>query len=410
MSDAATAEQSDFDRIIDRTATNSIGVDGYRTFLFDGDDVVLPCADSDAVPMWVADMAFASAPAAIEAMIERIEHPIFGYTAIIDDGLFDAFAGFCDRHYGWRPQREHLVTSPGIVPALYDLVEHILAPDQKVLTLTPAYAFFERAAIHHGRTFLSSALVESDDGNYAIDFDDLEAKLADPLVRAFILCHPHNPTGRVWTEDELRHMAELCLANDVIVVSDEIHCDLLRSGLTHTPLAKLLPETDQIITCMSSSKTFNLAGLGIANVIIPNDEIRDVWLDRNFDTVNPISVAAAIGVFRDGDPWLTQLRSYLDGNFEFVRRTLADRLPAAGFRIPGATYLAWIDLGEYFSPDVDLTRFYAEQAGVLLEGADKFVSDAAGHVRLNLACPRSVLAEGLTRLIASTSSAAMRAR
>ena len=402
MQSARSAVEFDFDRIIDRTNTNTIAIDGFRKFLFDGDDIVLPCADIDVISMWVADMAFASAPPAINGMIERIEHPIFGYSAIIDDELFDAFAGWCERYYGWAPQREHFLTSPGVVPALYDLVEHILAPDEKVLTLTPAYAYFERATIHHGRALVTSGLVESDDGQYSIDFADLEAKLADPELRLFFLCHPHNPTGRAWSEDELRRMGDLCLANDVIVVSDEIHCDLLRSGLTHTPLAKLFPESDQIITCMSASKTFNLAGLGIANVIIPNDEIRDTWVDRNFETVNPISVAAATGVFRDGDAWLAQLRTYLDANFEFVRDTLADQLPDAVFHVPDATYLAWIDLRKYFSCDTELTRFYAERAGVLLEGPDKFVADADGHIRINLACPRKVVKEGLTRLVAAT--------
>jgi cystathionine beta-lyase len=403
MHDAGSAAEFDFDRIIDRAGTNTIGIDGFRKYLLDDEDIVLPRPDRDLISMWVADMAFASAPAAIDAMIERIAHPIFGYTAIIDDELFDAFAGWCDREYGWTPQREHFSTSPGIVPALYDLVEHILDPDEKVLTLTPAYAFFERAAVHHGRTLVTSGLVESD-GGYTIDFTDLEAKLADPELRLFFLCHPHNPTGRLWSEHELRRMAELCFANDVIVVSDEIHCDLLRSGRKHTPLAALFPESDQIITCMSASKTFNLAGLGIANVIIPNDEIREIWIDRRFETVNPISVAAAIGVFRNGDAWLAQLRSYLDANFEFVRATLAVELPEAVFQIPDATYLAWIDLRKYFSPDTNLTRFFAERAGVLLEGADKFVADADGHVRINLACPRAVLEEGLARLVAATLS------
>ncbi len=404
MRDAASAVTFDFDRIVDRTNTNSIAIDGFRQFLFGGDDIVLPCADNDAISMWVADMAFASAPAAINGMIERIEHPIFGYSVIIDDELFDAFSGWCDRYYDWAPQRDHFLTSPGVVPALYDLVEHILEPDEKVLTLTPAYAYFERAPIHHGQALVTSGLIESDDGQYTIDFVDLEAKLADPELRLFFLCHPHNPTGRAWSEHELRRMGELCLANDVIVVSDEIHCDLLRTGLTHTPLASIFPESDQIITCMSSSKTFNLAGLGIANVIIPNDEIRKIWKDRNFETVNPISVAAATGVFRDGDAWLAQLRTYLDANFEFVRKTLADQLPDAVFHVPDATYLAWIDLRKYFSPDTHLTRFYAERAGVLLEGPDKFVADADGHIRINLACPRAVVEEGLSRLISATLS------
>jgi cystathionine beta-lyase len=394
----------DFDRIIDRTNTNALATDGFRNFLFGGQEVVLPCTDSDAISMWVADMAFASAPAAIDAMVERIAHPIFGYTAIIGDQMFDAFSGWCARYYGWVPGREHFVTSPGVVPALYDLVEFILEPDEKVLALTPAYQYFERAPTYHGRALVTSGLVQSDDGRYTIGFADLEAKLADPELRLFFLCHPHNPTGRVWREDELRCMAELCFENNVLVVSDEIHCDLLRGGLTHTPLAKLFPESDQIITCMSASKTFNLAGLGLANVIIPNDEIRRIWVDRSSPIVNPISVAAATGVFRSGDAWLGQLRSYLDANFEFVRATLADQLPDAVFQIPDATYLAWIDLRSYFSTDIDLARFFAERTGVLVEGADKFVADAEGHIRINVACPRTVVEEALTRLVAATLS------
>ena len=206
----------------------------------------------------------------------------------------------------------------------------------------------------------------------------------------------------MWTTDELRQMAELCFANDVMVISDEIHCDLMRTGLTHTPLAKLFPESDQIITCMSSSKTFNLAGLGFANVIIPNDEIREIWLDRNFPIVNPISLAAAVGVFTDGDAWLAQLRTYLDANFALVRDVVAEQLPDAVFRVPDATYLAWIDLRRYFAPDIDLTRYFAEKTGVLLEGGHKFVADGAGHVRLNLACPRSVLDDAMTKIVAAT--------
>jgi cystathionine beta-lyase len=403
MHDSGGAVEFDFDRVIDRGGTNSIATDGFRQYLFEGGlDVVLPCADSEALAMWLADMAFASAPAAIDAMRERIAHPIFGYTVLVDDELFDAFSEWCDRCYGWIPEREHFLTSPGVVPALYDLVEHVLGPDEKVLTLTPAYSPFELAATHHRRQLVTCGLLESDDGRYSIDFADLEMKLADPGLRLFFLCHPHNPTGRVWSDDELRGMAELCFAHDVIVVSDEIHCDLLRSGLTHTPLAKLFPDSDQIITCMSSSKTFNLAGLGIANVVIPNDEIRGIWVDRNFPIVNPISVAAAIGVFRGGDAWLSQLRGYLDANFELVHDTLSDQLPDAVFRIPDATYLAWIDLREYFSPGVDLTRYYAERGGVLVEGGHKFVADADGHIRINLACPRPVVVEALARIATAT--------
>ncbi len=392
----------DFDQIIDRRGTNAIATDGFRNYLFDGEDVVMPCADDDALVMWVADMAFAAPPAAVDAMRERIERPIFGYTVLLDGSLYDAFAGWCERHYEWVPEREHFVTSAGIVPAVDDLVEYIVKPGEKVLTLSPAYGPFETAATKHGHQLVTCGLLESNDGQYTVDLEDLEKKLADPDLRLFILCHPHNPTGRAWAEGELRAMAELCFANDVMVVSDEIHCDLLRTGLAHTPLAKLYPESDQVITCMSSSKTFNLAGLGIANVIIPNTELRKIWLDRKFPVVNPISAAAATGVFRDGDPWLEQLRAYIDTNFALVRDTLADQLPDAVFRIPDATYLAWIDLRAYFSADIDLTRYFAEHTGVLLEGGHKFIADAEGHVRINLACPRSVVENALTKIVAAT--------
>ena len=396
----------DFDEIIDRSNTNAMAKQGYQNYLFNGQEPVqLPCAEDDAISMWVADMAFASAPAARSAMIDRIErHPIFGYSALLGNEMFDAFSNWCDKYYGWRPERDHFVNSPGVVPALFDLVEFILQPDETVLTLTPAYGYFKHAPAHHERELVTCGLVADSDGRYSVDFDDFEAKISDPKMRVFFLCHPHNPTGRAWSDDELRRMAEICFANDVIVVSDEIHCDLLRTGSTHTPLAKLFPDSDQIITCMSASKTFNLAGLGLANIVIPNDEIREIWIDRNSPLVNPVSVAAATGVFSDGHQWLADLHTYLDANFAYIEHTLAGRLPEAVFNVPDATYLAWINLSAYFDADINLTRHFAETAGVLLEGGDMFVADADGHIRVNAACPRSMLAEGLGRIIEATLS------
>ncbi|NNE46827.1 MAG: putative C-S lyase [Rhodothermales bacterium] len=394
----------DFDEIIDRNNTNAAARDGFRGYLFDGDDFAMPCEDHEVVAMWVADMAFASAPAAIDAMRERIDHPVFGYTAVFDDQLFDAYRDWCVEHYDWKPERDHFLTSPGVVPALYDLVEHILQPDEKVLTLTPAYGHFKNACDHHGIELVTSGLVADAAGWYSIDFDDLEAKLADPKMRLFFLCHPHNPTGRVWTDDELRQMGELCLANGVIVVSDEIHCDLLRHGVSHTPMAKLFPDSDQIITAMSSSKTFNLAGLGSAIVLIPDENIRNVWQDRNSPLINPVSMAAVAGCFRNGEEWRNQLRTYLDANFAYVKDVLSTQLPDAVFQIPESTYLAWIDLSHYFDADINLTRFFAEHGGVLLEGGDMFIADADGCIRVNLACPRATLTDGLNRIIAAVPS------
>ena len=203
-------------------------------------------------------------------------------------------------------------------------------------------------------------------------------------------------------------MAELCFANGVLIVSDEIHCDLLRTGRRHTPLAKLFPESDQIVTCMSSSKTFNLAGLGLANVIIPNDEILTRWQDRHFPVVNPISMAAATAVFARGDEWLEALKVYLDANFVLLDQMLADRLPAAVFRVPEATYLAWIDLGAYVPAGLNLTTYFAEWAGVLVEGGEKFVADGGDCIRLNLACPRSQLEAAMTGIVEATLALAQR--
>ena len=220
----------------------------------------------------------------------------------------------------------------------------------------------------------------------------------------FYLCYPHNPTGRSFTIEELTRFVELCEANDVLIISDEIHCDLLRVGLTHEPLAKLFPDNDRIITAMSTSKTFNLAGMGFAFVIIPNPELRQIWHEHAFILHNPISVAATVGVLTNGDPWRQGLREYLDMNFAYLEKRLGRSLPKAVFSIPDATYLAWIDLQEYFPKELNLTRYFAEAEGLLLEGGDMFVTDGDAHVRLNLACPLAMLTDGVNRLVSAIDS------
>ncbi len=392
----------DFDRVIDRAKTNAIAVEGFREYLLDDAELALPCPDADAIAMWVADMAFGTAPVALEAMHDRIDHPVFGYTIPLDDEFESAFRGWCQRRYGWVPNPEHCLPAPGIVPALYDLIALTLDPGDKVVVNTPAYEPFESAIIHRGCELVASPLIRGADGQISADLDHLAATLADPAVRMFILCHPHNPTGRSWTDAELQAMAELCFANGVLIISDEIHCDLLRTGRRHTPLAKLFPESDQILTCMSSSKTFNLAGLRLANLIIPNDEIRDRWQDRHFPVVNPVSLAAGTAVFARGDEWLEQLKVYLDANFAFVGQKLADGLPEAVFQVPDATYLAWIDLDAYVPSGLNLTHYFAERTGVLVEGGEQFVADGGACIRLNIACPRAQLDEALTRIIEAT--------
>ncbi len=392
---------ADFDTVIDRRGTNAIAVDAFREYLLaDYPDLQLPCDDADAVAMWVADMAFAAPPTVVDAMRDRLDHPIFGYSVLADDTFYEAYADWCTSRYDWRPAAEHFFATPGVVPALFSLVDYFVGPGQKVFTLTPAYGFFETPVNDRGREFVKCSLTKNA-GQYEIDFDAFEALVTDPAMRMFFLCHPHNPTGRTWTDGELTRMAELCFDNDIIVVSDEIHCDLLRAGQSHTPLAKLFPASDQIITCMSSSKTFNLAGLGISQIVIPGEELRAIWDDRAAPIVNPISLAAATAAFRTGEPWRQELLAHLDANFDYVATTIASELPQATFSVPDATYLGWIDLGRYFAPETDLTHYFATTAGVLIEGGEKFIADADGYIRVNVACPRVTLADGLKKIVAA---------
>ena len=287
--------------------------------------------------------------------------------------------------------------SNGIIPALYELVQYICKEDEKVLFLTPSYAYFKYAADFSNRIPICSDLIDND-GYYTIDFEDFEKKAADKKTTLFILCNPHNPTGRVWKEEELKKLGKICEKYDVWVISDEIHCDLLRCDKQHIPLAKLFPNYKRIITCMAPSKTFNLAGLMISNVIIPDDNLREVWLSKHYNFDNPLSVAGAQAAYEKGEDWLKELQKYLDKNFEFTKEYLNKNLPKAKFKISEATYLAWVNLEEYFDKTENLPIFFANKAGVLLEGGNMFVQNSDCFIRLNLACPKSILEKGLKRI------------
>ena len=229
----------DFDEIIDRKDTNSENVEGFRSYMFsDEPDIELPVPDDELIRMWVADMEFAVAPEICEALQERIDKRIFGYTSVFDSGYYDAFSGWCRKRYGWDFPREELVFSPGVIPALYELVELLTEPDEKVLFMTPSYGFFRHACRYSGRQFVCSDLI-NDGGHFRVDLDDFAAKAADPAVKLVIWCNPHNPTGRVWTESEAREVAGIIEKNGLWVISDEIHCDLTRKGQQHIPMGKI---------------------------------------------------------------------------------------------------------------------------------------------------------------------------
>ena len=391
-----------FDEIIDRRHTNSENVDGWRPYIFHcGPERVFPYKDEEFIRMWVADMEFAVAPEIRQAIIDRVNRQILGYSIVSDDGYYEALRTWCESRYGWSFPKEQLTFSPGVIPALYQIVEDLVKPTNgKVLTMTPAYGFFLHACEYNDVELVTSPL-KKENGRFEMDWADFEKKASDPAVKVLMLCNPHNPAGRIWTEDELRRMAEIIERYQLWVVSDEIHCDLIRTGLRHIPMGKIMPDYERLITCMSASKTFNLAGLLHSNIIIRSDEERARFQarDKNIGAVNPLSIAAHKAAYEHGGAWLEQLKAYVDGNLKLVDEFLKGNIPAARFTIPEATYFAWVDLGDVLPQVADLPDFFANKAGVLLEGGDGlFVGNAKGYVRLNLAMPRAMVQTGLERI------------
>ena len=387
-----------FDEIIDRRNTNAMNTDGFRSYIFHADETMtFPYKDEEFIRMWVADMEFATPDVVIDGIRARLDKRIFGYTRVFDNAYYEAFSGWCRRRYGWGFEKNQLVMSNGIIPALYELVDYITKPDEKVLFLTPSYAYFKYAADFNSREAVCCDLV-NDDGYYTVDFEDRARQAADQKTTRVILCHPHNPTGRVWREEELQRMAQIIEQHNLWVISDEIHCDLLRIGQAHTPMGKIMPDYDRLVTCMAPSKTFNMAGLMISNIIIRDEALRALWLRRHYNFDNPLSIAAAQAAYEKGEHWLEALRSYLDRNFACAEQYLKRHLPESKFRVSEATYLAWVDVSAYFEPDEQLTLFFANEAGVLLEAGNMFVRNSDRFLRLNLACPQSMLAEGLKRI------------
>ncbi len=392
----------DFDAIIDRRHTNALNTDGFRGYIFHaGPEKVFPYKDEEFVRMWVADMEFSVAPEILDALRQRIDRRIFGYTGLYDSEYYHIFAKWCRDHYDWNFPEEQLCVSSGIIPALYQLTELLCAGDDKVLVNTPAYGYFAHAAEYVGAEVLTSPLHKKADGAFELDYEDFEKKCAHPQCKVVFWCNPQNPTGRMWTEEELRKAAAIMEKYDLWVVSDEIHCDLIRCGRRHIPMAKVMTDYPKLITCMAPTKTFNLAGLAFSNIIIRDKALRDRFRgrDKMIGMVNPMSLTAAEAAYTQGSAWHEALKAYLDDNFAFVKAFLTRELPEAVMYIPEATYLAWVDMNQCLPQGTDLPDFFANKAGVLLEGGNSlFVGNAEGYIRLNLAMPRSIIETGLTRM------------
>lgn len=395
----------DFDEIIDRKHTNALNTDGFRGYIFGDTEgkMKFPFKDDEFVRMWVADMEFAMCSDVIQAIKDRADKRIIGYSQVFEPDFYEAYNAWNQKMYGWTYPKEEICFSLGIITALYMLVDLLLGDHDYAIINTPAYGYFQHPIDERHKHAIHNKLKCDAQGNWTIDFDALEKDASNPFAKLLIWCNPQNPTGRVWTEEELRKVAAIVEKHNLWIISDEIHCDLLRQGVKHIPMAKIMPEYKKLITCTSVSKAFNMAGMMFAEIIIRDEELRKLYISETNTyamNLNPLSIAAHTAAYAKGHDWLDQLKTYLDGNFKLVKETFARELPDITFQIPQATYLAWVNMNPYLGDVEDIPDFMANKAGVLLEGGDAlFVDNAKGYIRLNLAMPRVIVDKGLQRIV-----------
>ncbi len=398
----------DFDKVHSRRHTGSVKWDHvFKDGVIVARDNDNPAHDEDALlPLWVADMDFVCPQPVIDAIVERAGHGIFGYTLPMD-GFYEAIGRWAQSRYDWRVEREWIALSPGVVPAMNVAVQTYARPGDQILIQGPVYYHFMRAPTNHGIDFVSNDLVyDPQSATYNIDFDDFEAKAGDPRTRVAMLCNPHNPTSRVWTRDELQRLADICIANDVLIVSDEIHCDLIFNDNVFVPIASLSEAIAQnSVTMMAPSKTFNLAGLKTSYTIIPNPELKAQYvkglLKLGLFGGNTMGILTTEVAYNEGGAWLKAMLDYVWANYEFTRDYFARELPTVQVIEPQGTYLLWVNCGPLgFSPDERKRRIY-EQAGVFLDDGSMFGSAGADFERINLACPRATLTKAIERMAAA---------
>lgn len=389
-----------FDEIIDRRETNAMNVEGYKGYLF-GDADTSDLEDHDElIRMWVADMDFATPDVVLDAIKDRLDKKILGYTNLFGTDYYDAFVSWTERRFGYTFPQDHLVFSHGIVAGLIELVSYICDEDDKALILTPSYGPFKMACDKNHIETVYSPMINHN-GYYEIDFEDVRKKVETENIKLCIFANPHNPTGRVWSEDELKQFGQIMADNDVWIISDEIHCDIKRAGQTHIPFAKAVPDYDKIVTAMSQSKAFNIAGLMFSNIIIPNRRLLKTWKLHHFSSENPLSIVATQAAYEKGEDWLAAMNDYLDDNFKYLANFLQQELSHAEFKIPEATYLAWVDLSYYIKEkeiNEPIAKYFIKHAGVIIEGQEQFVHNAEGHIRINIAIPREVMKKGLQKI------------
>lgn len=375
----------DFDQVPDRRGSGSLKWD----------------VGAGELPMWVADMDFPTCPAVREALAARVAHGVFGYTDVTEEWR-RAVCGWFSRRHGLEPDPDWLIFATGVVPILSSVVRKLTTPNENVLLLTPVYNIFYNSILNNGRRPLEVPLVYAD-GAYRMDFAALEAGLADPQTTLMILCNPHNPVGKIWDRETLERIGVLAARHHVVVVSDEIHCDLTDPGRAYVPFASV-SETcrENCVVCFAPTKTFNLAGIQTAGAMVPNPFLRHkVWRALNTDEVaepNVFAMPAAVAAYTEGDEWLDALRAYLFENKQTVRRFLSERLPAVRL-VPGeATYLLWLDCAAYTDDSARLAAEIRAKTGLYLSDGVQYGKGGETFLRMNIACPRARVLEGLERL------------
>lgn len=376
----------DFDTIVPRRGTNSYKWDS--------------APNDDTLPMWVADMDFRTAPPIVEALAQRVQHGIFGYTKV-PDAYYDALTGWFARRHGWQIEKQWIIYTSGVVPALSAIIKAMTVPGDGVIVQTPVYNCFFSSIRNNGCEIISNELIR--EGNtYRMDFDDLEQKATDSRTKLLLLCNPHNPAGRVWTKEELMRVGEICFRHGVFVVADEIHCELVAPGYTYTPFASLGAEyLDYSATCLSPSKAFNLAGLQIANIVVADEEVRrkvDKAININeVCDVNPFGVDALIAAYNESEEWLDALNAYLHSNYTFMKDFCENRLAEFPLTVLEGTYLVWMDCSVLHNTSEELEHLLMKDGRFWLNAGTMYGASGEGFMRWNIACPRSVLAEGLER-------------
>ncbi|HRB97434.1 MAG TPA: pyridoxal phosphate-dependent aminotransferase [Nitrosomonas sp.] len=371
----------DFDHEIDREGSHSVKYDG-RQGMF---------GKSDVIPVWVADMDFATPPAVTRALAQRAAHPIYGYT-LFPDSLYDSLIDWMLRRHGWTIQRDWIVMCPGVVPSLNAAVMAFTQPGESVIIQPPVYFPFFSAVTQTGRKLIPNPL-QLENGRYTIDFDHLEQCAKN--ARLLLLCSPHNPVGRVWNSDELERLLAIAAKHDVVVFSDEIHADLIYPGHQHHAIATLPQNTGKIITAVAPSKTFNIPGLNLSTLIIPDKSIRNsimqVFNNMHVSTSNPFSITAFETAYREGEAWLDELLIYLRDTRDSVTAFLATYLPEIKIIQPEGTYLLWLDCRTLDMTDAQLKHFFIHEAGVGMSPGILFGNEGSGFMRLNIGAPRRTI-------------------